>query len=132
MEKIEALAKHLGVEIEEIEQQCEDEFHCGGEIYMVYTDEEANLACEEYIRETLWAFNSSFLVNYMPRELTSKNIDDMRGDRCESINEAFLALVGDNFDDLVDAAIGCDGRGHFLSSYDGHEYEEGEYFIYHA
>jgi hypothetical protein len=59
----------------------------------------------------------------MPEGLTADDIEAMRGDRCESVNDAFLALVGDNFDRLVEDAIAADGRGHFLNTWDGEEYD---------
>jgi len=66
-------------------------------------------------------------------EETSANIS--RGctkfaqEKCESANEALKAMITD-LDEFVEEAIGVDGRGHFLSTYDGAEEEEGEYFIY--
>ena len=51
----------------------------------------------------------------------------------QDANEPLLALV-DDFEELVQDAIGCDGRGHFLASYDGVEeefyYNEEYYYIY--
>ena len=31
---------------------------------------------------------------------------------------------------VINKAIGIDGRGHFIATYDGEENEVGEYFIY--
>ena len=33
-------------------------------------------------------------------------------------------------DELIEEAVSLDGRGHFLASYDGHENEHNDYFIY--
>ena len=44
-------------------------------------------------------------------------------------NEPLLRSIID-FDAFVDEAISIDGRGHFMSSYDGHENELNELFIY--
>ena len=43
-----------------------------------------------------------------------------------------LALIEETcrIDKFVDDAIDTDGRGHFISSYDGEEVEAEEYFIY--
>ena len=104
--------------------------------YLVYTDEEADEAVREYIEETVWAFNPSFLQAH-----TGISIDAIRKiqeSMSEDANEAITAMIKD-FDDFVDDAIACDGRGHFLAPYDFEENyasfsnEEGKnvtYFIY--
>ena len=46
----------------------------------------------------------------------------MLSEKCESSNEAVKSLIED-FDHFVDDAVLTDGRGHFLSSYDGEENE---------
>ena len=48
---------------------------------------------------------------------------------CESANDTILALI-DDLDEFVQDAISSDGRGHFLSSYDGEEVETENYYIY--
>lgn len=90
--------------------------------YLVYTDDEANEAAKEYITETIWAFNPGFLscVTGIHEEVF-RSIQD--NGKCESNNDVILSLV-DDIDDLVETAIQWDGRGHFLSSYDGCENEE--------
>lgn len=102
--------------------------------YSVYTDEEADEAVKEYIKESVWAFNASFIINHssLPYE-AREMIEFFQREKCEGANETILALIND-FDDFVSDAISADGRGHFLSSYDGEENEEtvnGEtYYIY--
>lgn len=104
--------------------------------YAVLTDEEADEAAEEYIRESLWAFNADFLATELdlPIELfiaLQKAHEDS--------NEAILALVNklDKFDDIVAEAIYLDGRGHFLNPYDHSEHElaidteDGEQFTFY-
>lgn len=89
-------------------------------------DEEANKAAKEYIEETLCYFNPDFLAEHsnMPESvfshLASTGFDD---------NEAYKCIIH-NIDDFVDDAINADGRGHFLSSYDGEEVEIDGYFLY--
>jgi hypothetical protein len=107
---------------------------CIGE-YQVMTSFEANEACKAYIRENLWAFRIEFLEAHSD-VITSRNagaIHKMQEALCEDANEVVSALVRD-FDALVEDAIASDGRGHFLSSYDGEEHEiayNGEtYYIY--
>ena len=50
----------------------------------------------------------------------------------DAAHGAILALIHKcgNFDSFVQHAIAADGRGHFLSSYDGEENEAGEFFVY--
>ena len=99
--------------------------------YLIIDDEAADELAEKYIRDTIWAFNSNFLQYYLCNgALTADQIEALRGDSCEDINDAFLAMLGDKFDDFVEDAISSDGRGHFISSYDGNEYEVGNYLIY--
>ena len=36
----------------------------------------------------------------------------------------------EDFDDFIDDAVSSDGRGHFISRYDGDENEQDGYYIY--
>ncbi len=101
--------------------------------YEVLTDSEADDRAKAYILDSLWAFNPSFLAG-------ETGIDEdvyqaiANNGKCESNNDAILSLIkgtGD-VDDFVDSAIGADGRGHFLNTYDGEENEQGDWFIYRA
>jgi len=139
MDRIEALAKFLSIEVEEEmtiddyiseDSYTENEFHAEGNSYLVLTDEEADTAAREYIQESLWAFNPSFLSSHtdLPEEVFSI----IQNDRNEDANPVFYTLLtkcGD-FNKFVEEAISSDGRGHFLAAYDFNENEEGEYFIY--
>ena len=96
-----------------------------GKEWTLFTDEEADKAVKSYIEESLWAFNKSFLSGQtgLPEEVFSTL---QQG--CESSNDAILSIVekcGD-MDTLVSDAVSSDGRGHFLSPYDGHEKEWGD------
>jgi len=113
--KLEALARFLDCDPEEAEGFLED--------YRVYTDDEADQACGEYIRESAWAFNSWFIASHARDGFTEEIIDSIKGDRCEDVNDAILAVIKD-LDYFVEDAVSCDGRGHFLSAYDGEENEE--------
>jgi hypothetical protein len=110
---------------DEIEPEIYDEcrFEIAGSDWLILTDDEADQRAAEYIRESLWAFNADFLASYMPDGIDATEIEAVRGDRCESANPAMLALVGGRLDDLTEDAIGADGRGHFMSSYDDEERE---------
>ena len=101
--------------------------------YMVLTEQERNEKVTEYIQETLWAFNPSFLtkVTGFPEK-----VFHALAELYESGNDAILALIETTcgLDAFVKAAIKADGYGNFLSSYDGKEKRvsvNGEdYFIY--
>ena len=96
-----------------------------GKEWALFTDEEADKAVKSYIEESLWAFNKSFLADQtgLPEEVFSTLQQD-----CESSNDAILSIVekcGD-MDTLVSDAVSSDGRGNFLSPYDGHEKKWGD------
>lgn len=99
------------------------EYEEGGDgCHLVLTDDEADEMAAEYIEESLWAFNASFLAGVTGvDEEVFKAIQ--ANNRCEDNNEAMLRLVGDDLDQLIRDAIGADGRGHFLNNYDGNELE---------
>ena len=106
---------HYGLSIIDIE----------GEEWVLGNDTEVDKAVKSYIEETLWAFNKSFLSDQtgLPEEVFSTL---QQG--CESSNDAILSIVekcGD-MDTLVSDAVSSDGRGHFLSPYDGHEKKWGD------
>lgn len=131
--KINALANYLGVEVEEINQGYDkNTFEYGNQEYKVFTEEEADKAVEEYISESVWAFNANFILDHTDinwNNRIEKSIQKMQQELCEDVNELLKAMIKD-FDDFVQDAIEADGRGHFLSSYDGQENEEildGEY-----
>lgn len=130
--KAEALAKFLNEDLDAISETTYDEntFDAAGGEYLVLTDEEADQLAHDYIKDSLWAFKSSFLASYcdMPEEMF-KAVQD----KCESANDGILQCVeraDGGLDGFVEEAISADGRGHFLNTYDGEENEEGEFFIY--
>ena len=89
------------------------------EHYLVYTDEEADEAVREDIKEMVWAFTPSFL-----RAHTGVTIEAIAKiqEMCEDANEPLTAMIKD-FDYFVEDAVKCDGRGHFLAQYDHEENE---------
>ena len=131
--RVEALAEYLEVEADDLSEGYHDTVvEHGSSEYLVLTDEEADQQAADYIRETVWAFNAAFLASYVPNGIDADLIESMRGDQCEGFNDAAVALVkaGRGMDQLIKDAIGADGRGHFLATYDGHEYEQGDLYIY--
>lgn len=138
--KLEVLAIFLGEELENINISSYDEniFEIGNQEYLILTDEEADEKTKEYILDSLWAFNASFIIEHMASrdELSNHNykmmekaLELIQSDLCESANVVMQRLIED-IDEFVDDAIKADGRGHFLSGYDGNENEEEGYFIY--
>ena len=118
-DKQEALARYLECTIGDLSSIDEND-------YLVLTDEEADEKAKEYIEQSVWAFNKSFLDAHS--DCISKIPDDAFKaiqEKCESANDAILAMI-DDFDHFVEDAIKCGGRGHFMSSYDG---EEAEYLV---
>ncbi|NRA76924.1 MAG: hypothetical protein HRU18_01840 [Pseudoalteromonas sp.] len=61
--KIEALAKHLGIEKDEVEESSWG-FEADGGEYEVLTDDEAGEKLKEYIEQSVWAFNADFLQSH--------------------------------------------------------------------
>ena len=124
MSKLSELAKFLDVETEDLEESSYDEslFSLGSRDYLVYTDEEADERAKEYMRETAWAFNASFIIDHS--KLPYEALEMVQGfqEKCEGANDTILALIED-FDEFVEDAISADGRGHFLSHYDSEENE---------
>ncbi len=113
---------------------CNDELEIVAELeaddydedYMVLTDEEADEKAADYIKDSLWAFNASFLSNETGYPI---EVFESLQDKYESGNDAVEALIDSQKSDtdmegFIEAAISADGRGHFLSSYDGNENEE--------
>ena len=113
-------------------------FSFGGDCYIVLTDEEANEEAREAILRDLWAFRAEFIVEHSAfyedsttaeDEAVIEALEQVQGRICEGATALCRALIKD-IDVFVEDAIDADGRGHFLSMYDGEEYESGEYFIY--
>ena len=98
----------------------------GNQEYMVLTDAEAQDKVAEYIKETVWAFNPDFLARHSGID---REVFERLQDSCETANDAIFKLIK-NFDELVEDAVGTDGRGHFLSGYDGNENEQGDFYLY--
>jgi len=135
----EALAKHLGVDVEDLEELSYSRyglrvFGYEKEEYAVGTDEEADKAAKEYIEDSLWAFRTEFIIDHtaLPYEAV-EILKTFQEKKCEGANETIRALIKD-IDKFVEDAIGADGRAHFLNTYDGDENEEvldeETYYIY--
>lgn len=125
----EMLADELEIDVEDAGRLMED-----GD-YLVLTDEEADEKCAEYIKDSLWAFNANFILGECGLDLSgTDSLRSMQEKACEGANDFFLSLVEKTcgLDAFVKAAVAADGRGHFLSPYDGEEIEhtDGEQRVY--
>lgn len=117
-----------------------DTFELLGNEYKVLTDEEADKAAEESIEESLWAFNTEFILEHSKIDVVGREYEEivkafrkMQETLCESANALVKALVkdiNDSIDDFVQAAVEADGRGHFISTWDGEEHESENFYIY--
>ena len=118
-ERIKALSINQDMDLDDAAQAIENND------YLVLTDEEATERATEEIEQSLWAFNKSFLDGHSEAisEIPDKDFEAMQCNLCESFNKAVRAMI-DDFEHFVEDAISCDGRGHFISHYDGEENEE--------
>ena len=119
-------------------------FDVYGDEYLVMDDDRAYTTAYHEISQLLWAFNTDFILDHLKDEIKYGNdpvdldelkagVDLVKGKLCEGANAIIHALIED-LEEFVDDAIAADGRGHFISSYDGKEHEvtvDGEtYYIY--
>lgn len=126
------LSNYLNVQFDDLVNNGYNSFTLGRNTeYLVLSDDEADDATDEYIKDNLWTLNSSFLAGHCIIEDYSiaTNVIEIIQNEYENGNDSLLALV-DDIDDLIDDAIYWDGRGWFLSSYDGEEIEHMGYYIY--
>ena len=136
MDRIKALAEYLGESVENLHDNGDNYFQVvDGYEYLVLTEEEADQLAQEYIEDSLWAFNADFILDTCGLDggsSVSRSLRKMQEDSCEGCNDFIRALVEGTcgIDEFVNQAVLADGRGHFLSSYDGEEGEQDGYFIY--
>lgn len=136
--RVSALAELLGEDVEDWSAESWDEClfsSVGGREYLVLSDAEADERTREYIEQTVWAFRAEWLAHYMPAGV-DVDVVELLQEKCEGANgandanDALVAMLADRFDEFVEDSIGADGRGHFLSSYDGCEEEAGAFYVY--
>lgn len=135
--KIKELAEFLGCNAEGIIVSNLDNrvFELGNEEYLVITAEEAGEEVTSQIEESIWAFNAKFILDKCGidyNESVISSLQEIQNRCCESCNPFFLSLIKNTcgIDSFVQEAISCDGRGHFLASYDGKENKAGCYYVY--
>jgi len=127
-----ALASHLGIDADDIENEIsedrytENAFDAEGKTFLVLTDEEADEAARDAVRDSLWACNASFLTSYIPtlrNERASRAWQKMVSELCEDAGPLVEAMLGNRLEECLGDAVSLDGRGHFLAGYDSEESE---------
>lgn len=132
--KEQAMANYLECEVDDLRERSYD--HCGLTMYDNYaigTDEEADEAAAQYIKDTLWAFNASFIVSECSLDGSlAECIQTWQQEKCEDANDGIESLIENScgIEEFIESAISADGRGHFMSSYDGNEIEQDGFYIY--
>lgn len=141
MENITWFGNFTNEQTEKIKEYVSENYSTNTDV-MVMTEQAREKEAKDCIRESLWAFNSSFIVNHIKESVVKEMSDyeydklesvisNITGDMCESANGLIFALIED-FDEFFEEAISCDGYGHFLNKYDGTEDEvdvDGEWFF---
>src|SRR5262245_39617551 len=89
-------------------------------------------AARRAVIDSLWAFNTSFIVGFLARHHRAarhafgspdveRAIKKVQESLCEDAGPLIRVLIGPHLTAFVEEAISADGRGHFLSQYDGEE-----------
>jgi hypothetical protein len=135
-----ALCGIVQVDPETIEEENRDHYGLSvysidGQEYAIGTDEEADAAAKCAIEESLWAFNAEFILGECGLDLSgAESLRDMQGKACEGAQDFIASLIKRTcgLDSFCEEAVRWDGRGHFLSPYDGEEIEllGGKYYAY--
>lgn len=119
----EALLLSSESEIEIISSNDEQvEFKVYGQTYLFVSDEQADELANLYIEDSLWAFKAEFLAS--ETELPEEVFKALQN-KCEDANELIAKLITRTCGlySFIQSAIDADGRGHFISFYDGEEHE---------
>lgn len=125
------LANHLEYSISDVNETSHGTYEAEGGEYLVLTNLGADKECERQIKDSLWAFNTDFILSHSKADYNAKaSIQMAQETLCEDANSLIEALITD-LDRFIDDAISSDGRGHFLAGYDFEEIElEGNMYAY--
>ena len=128
-----ALAEEFGCAPKDVGEYEDGEYEIDGIDYLVLTDSEADDKVEEYIEDSLWAFTPTFLSSVTGVDVSVFEAIQANG-KYEDNNDAIWSIISatnTSMREVVEEAVRWDGRGHFLSQYDGEEVEvcaDGEYY----
>jgi hypothetical protein len=135
--KIETLSQFLGIAEKEITKSDWDScmFLADDAEYLVLNNIQANEKAKDEIKNSVWAFNADFICEMCDIPANSnviKSLQNMQKKCCEDFNDFILALIKQTcgIEYFCKQAIDEDGRGHFLSGYDGEEHEVNGLYIY--
>jgi len=125
-----AATQALDCDVEDLKKESYDHyglviFSGNGQEIAIGTDEQVDQAASEYIRESLWSFNPSFILNHSRvaySDKLQKALVHLQRELCEDANPLIEALIKD-LEHFISNAIRVDGRGMFLSPYDNEEQE---------
>ena len=103
-----------------LEKDANDNWQAGE--YLICDDTTADDQTQDSISELLWAFKPEFLASCTGLPIV---IFEKLAELSEDSQSAIRALVDVTcgLPHLIKEAVSSDGRGHFLSSYDGNELE---------
>ena len=73
--------------------------------------------------------NADLYMDNFEYNAAIESLQEAQEHSCESLNGLVYALI-DDIDEFIQDAINADGRGHFISYYDGEENEENGLYIY--
>lgn len=101
----------------------------GTQTWGIGTDVQMQESAEEEVKERIWCFNTGYIVDFLQEKnldlAGQKFFDSIRGIQeklNEDANPVLLRLIGTNIKEFIANSIKDDGRGSFLSSYDGQEF----------
>jgi hypothetical protein len=123
------LADFLDVDFSDVDDGYDNNFGACGHDYKVLTDDEADEEVKKSILSRLYSFRPQFIASELRKFELEEMIAMYIRAKGEDANDAIRALIDDE-DAFCQAAVSADGRGHFLASYDGDEWEHEGYYIY--
>jgi hypothetical protein len=126
---MQAIARAIGCECEDLREEKFDSyglrvFSAYGQEWAVGTEDKAQEAAIQYIKDNSWTFKPEFIASHTKGGASNGMIKAITAlqEACESCNDDILSLIED-IDDFVEDAVSSDGRGMFLSPYDFNEQE---------
>jgi len=102
-----------------------DVYSYRGEEYAIGLESEVDEAVKSYIRDSLWTFRAEMILAHSKAGTSPKTIkalQEMQAKLCEDANEIVYCIIKD-IDAFIEDVVNADGRGAFLSPYDGEEHE---------
>lgn len=138
--KIAALAEYFGIAPERISKNNNENIYntcmylIDDNRFYVADEREADKLARAFILEDIWSFRPEFILDHSKalQEGGSQAVSafkQMQEVMCENCTPIVKALI-DDIDRFVKDAIAIEGRGHFISLYDGEEHEKNGIKIY--